>query len=45
MGVLCTLVNLITDLQILCCELHKMRLAAGLRPDQLRGATALPQTV
>ena len=31
MGVLCTWVKLLTDLQILGCELHKkMRLAAGL---------------
>ena len=25
----------LTDLQILGCELHQMRLAAGLRPDPL----------
>jgi len=28
-------VKLLTELQILGCELHKMRLAAGLRPDPL----------
>jgi len=35
MGVLCTWVKLLTDLQILGCELHKMRLAAALRLDPL----------
>jgi len=45
MGVLCTWVKLLTDLQVMGCELHKMLLAAGLRLDSLRGgAIALPQT-
>ena len=36
MGVLCTWVKLLTDLQILGCELHKkMRLAVRLRMDPL----------
>jgi len=36
MGVLCTWVKLLTDLQILGCELHKkMRLVVRLRMDPL----------
>jgi len=35
MGVLCTSVKLLTDLQILAVNCTKMRLAAGLHPDPL----------
>jgi len=45
MGVLCTLVKLLTDLKNLGCELHKMRLAAGFRPDPLGSYSALPDTL
>jgi len=35
MGFLCTWVKLLTDLQILGCEVHKNALATGLHPDPL----------
>jgi len=39
MGVLCTWVKLLTDLQVMGCELQKMLLAAGLRLDSLWGGS------
>ena len=35
----------LTDLQILGCELYKMRLAAGLLPDPLGSYSALPDSL
>ena len=41
----CTWVKLVTDLQILGCELHKMRLSAGLSPHPLGSYSAPPDSL
>ena len=44
MGVLCTWVKLLTDLQILGCELHKNAFGCRAPPGPAGEAIALPQT-
>jgi len=44
MGVLCTWVKLLTDVQILGCELHKNAFGGRALPGPAEGAIALPQT-
>jgi len=43
MGILCTWVTLLTDLQILGCELHKNAFGGRAPPRPAGGAIALPQ--
>jgi len=43
MGILCTWVTLLTDLQILGCELHKNSFGGRALPGPAGGAIALPQ--
>jgi len=43
MGVLCTWVKLLTDLQMLGCELHKSGLSGQAPPGPAGAAIALPQ--
>jgi len=45
MGVLCTWLKLLTDLQNLGCELHKNAFGGRAPSGPARGATALPQTI
>jgi len=44
MGVLCTCVKLLTDLQILGCELHQNAFVGRALPGPAEGAIALRQT-
>ena len=44
MGVLCTCVKLLTDLQILGCKLHQNAFGGRALPGPAGGAIVLPQT-